>query len=96
MRAQKRDANEPEIIAALEAAGCTVDQLPGGSGRPDLLVGDPQTRLPLLMEVKMPLKATLNPLQKKYHAWSGAKIYLVTTPGVAIEIINHHRKEYRK
>ena len=36
-RAAKRDANEPEIIKALEAAGCRVWQL-NQEGVPDLLV----------------------------------------------------------
>lgn len=39
VRAQRRDASEPEIIAALEAAGLAVDQQE--PPRPDLLVSSP-------------------------------------------------------
>ncbi len=69
MRAQRRDANEPAIIAALEAIGATVEPLPGGNGRPDLLVG---WRGQLwLIEVKLPGER-LNSLQKQWHrAWKG-------------------------
>jgi len=35
----QRDANESEIIEALEKVGATVHQLPTGEGLPDLLVG---------------------------------------------------------
>lgn len=35
--AAKRDSNERQIVAALEAAGCSVDLL-SGSGIPDLLI----------------------------------------------------------
>lgn len=94
MRAQKRDANEPAIISKLDSMGCSVDQLPGGNGRPDLLVGDPMTGLAILMEVKQPLKPRLNPIQKQYHADCKARIHLVTTPGVAEEIVNHYRSKY--
>lgn len=38
-RAESRDENEPQIVAALRAAGCSVEPLPGGGGRIDLLVG---------------------------------------------------------
>jgi hypothetical protein len=96
MRAQKRDANEPEVIAALLAIGCSVDQLPGGNGRPDLLVGDPMTHLPILMEVKIPERFKLNPLQKAYHAACCARIHLVTLPSTAVDIVLNYRKEYRK
>jgi hypothetical protein len=95
MRAQKRDANEPAIISKLDSMGCSVDALPGGNGRPDLLVGDPVTGLAILMEVKVPLKPKLNPLQKQYHADCRARIHLVTTPETAEDIVNHYRKEFK-
>lgn len=38
-RAKRRDANEPAIVAALEAAGAYVQRLDEGGGVPDLLVG---------------------------------------------------------
>lgn len=34
----KRDANEPEVVSALQAAGCSVQRL-DGKDIPDLLVG---------------------------------------------------------
>jgi len=39
-RAAQRDANEPEIVTALEAVGASVERLDAGPGGiPDLLVG---------------------------------------------------------
>lgn len=37
---KRRDANEPAIVAALEAAGCTIWRL-SGVGVPDLLIFTP-------------------------------------------------------
>ena len=67
----KRDANEPEIIAALESAYSTVEQIPTGKGVTDLLVGAVMAcpccghRKPenLLMEVKI-IGGKLNKVQK--------------------------------
>lgn len=50
-RAKRRDANEAEIVRALELAGATVTRL-DGEGVPDLLVGF-QGKSKLL-EVKLP------------------------------------------
>jgi hypothetical protein len=92
-RDQKRDANEPEIVDALEAVGCTVDRLPGGSGRPDLLVG--HDGMDTKMEVKMPGEK-MNSLQKTYHeTWKGAPIHLVFNVGEALEIVAWKRKNRR-
>lgn len=81
-QAAKRDANEPEIIAALKAAGCSVQQL-SGKGVPDLLVGCPvmgrnyifhDQLINLLMEVKAP-KAKLTEDQATWHSeWLGQVI----------------------
>lgn len=84
-QAAKRDANEPEIIAALKAAGCSVQQL-SGKGIPDLLVGMTEYYeltcpdgtvnfdrriVNLLMEVKAP-KAKLTEDQATWHSeWRG-------------------------
>ena len=88
--AQKRDANEPEVVAALEAMGCSVDRLPGGEGRPDLLVGDPKTGGNYLIEVKMPGKA-FNPAQKKWHAeWKGVA-HVAWCPDQACSIVEGYR-----
>lgn len=88
-QAAKRDENEPAIVTALEALGCSVDRVPGGNGRQDLLVGDDGDDTK--MEVKMPGK-TLNPAQKKYHReWKGMPIHVVFTPAEAVYIIEQKR-----
>ena len=80
----KRDANEPEIIAALESAGATVEQLPTGKGVPDLLVGYEGKNY--LIEVKT-AKGHLNCKQFKWHcAWSG-QVEVVYTPQQALDAI---------
>lgn len=89
MRAQKRDSNEAAIVQALVAAGCSVDPLPGGNGRPDLLVG--RAGATYLIEVKdpaaTPAKRRLNPLQKKWHAeWRG-RAHLVETAEQALMVV---------
>jgi hypothetical protein len=63
-RAAKRDANETAIVAALEAAGCTVARL-SGAGVPDLLVK--RRRTLWLMEVKDGKAGKLTPEQKVFH-----------------------------
>lgn len=83
--AQRRDANEPEIVDALVALGCSVDRVPGGDGRMDLLIGFKGHDIK--MEIKMPGEK-LNPKQKTYHAeWKGSPIYLAHTAGEAIAIV---------
>ena len=61
-RAARRDANEPEIIAALTALGAHVEQL-SQDGVPDLLIS--YRRRLYLMEVIGPAKA------KRYRATGG-------------------------
>lgn len=85
---QKRDTNEPEIVAALEAAGCSVDRLPGGEGRPDLLVGYRLNNF--LIEVKMPGKL-LSPKQKAYHANHQGRIHLIRTAEQALCLLEYYR-----
>jgi hypothetical protein len=93
--ANKRDANEEEIVEALKGLGCSVDKLDGGNGRPDLLIGEPKTRLNLLFEVKGE-GGKLNTKQKPYHAaWQG-RIHLVRTPAEAREIVFWYRKVNRR
>jgi hypothetical protein len=50
--ARRRDANEPDIVAAFRARGCSVTLL-DGAGVPDLLVG--RGGRTWLVEVKLPL-----------------------------------------
>lgn len=65
----KRDANEREIIDALESEGCAVQQL-SAPGVPDLLCWIPDAESFELVEVKMPGK-TLTPTQEHWwNAWT--------------------------
>ena len=79
--AKRRDENEPEIIQALEAIGCTVESLDEPC---DLLVG--RGAVALLLEVKMPGgRKTVK--QKKFAArWKGP-YRIVTTADEAIEYV---------
>lgn len=52
---KRRDANEPDIIAALVAVGAVVQQIDGAHGEPDLLVG--YRGGTFLIEVKNPDQA---------------------------------------
>lgn len=80
----KRDGNEKEIIAALEAKGCVVHQI-NGKGVCDLLVCTPE-RKTILVEVKMPSGA-LTAAQIQFHkTWPGEK-YIVTTPSQIADIL---------
>jgi Holliday junction resolvase len=89
-RDEKRDANERPIIDALQAIGATVEQLPGGRGRPDLLVG--HRKITFLLEVKVH-GAKLNPLQVEFHgAWRGAPIHVVHSPIEAIMVVQRRAK----
>lgn len=71
MRAARVDANQPEIVQALERVGCQVLHLHKvGGGCPDLLVKTRGGRL-LLLEIKdgsrPPSERGLNMLQKQFH-----------------------------
>lgn len=74
-RAAKVDDNQPEIVAALRAAGYSVQSIAAvGKGCPDLLVGCRGKNL--LMEVKdgskPPSKRKLTPDEQTWHAaWRG-------------------------
>ena len=74
-RAAKADANQPEIVAALRAAGVTVQPLHTvGSGCPDLLCGFRGVNV--ILEVKdgslPPSARKLTPDQVQWHAdWKG-------------------------
>ena len=92
MRAQKRDANEGGIIATLKSKACSVEQLPGGNGRPDLLVYDPRSNALFLIEVKMPGEK-LNTLQKSWHAaWIGP-VHVAFDNVDALIILAHYRSK---
>ena len=77
----KRDANEPEIVAALEAIGCDVHRL----NKPvDLVVG--YRGRTVLLEVKMP-GGTLTSDQEKFFSLYRGEAYVVRTPERAIEVM---------
>ena len=98
--AKRRDENEREVIDALKAAGCAVQQL-GDSGVPDLLVS---YRMELtLLEVKLPLgarggvahhrgahelAADLTDTQRKWwRDWTGKPAVIVRSPAEALAAI---------
>ena len=89
----KRDANEGEIVEALEAIGCAVHRL----DQPvDLLVAIAQDKRNILMEVKdgakVPSRRKKTDLQEKFFAtWPGEKA-IVTTPEQAVEYVNRMRR----
>ena len=89
-RAAKIDRNQPEIVAALRKAGCTVESLAAvGKGVTDLLVG--RAGIKYLLEVKdgekPPSERKLTPDQEEWHAgWRGQKA-VVNTIEEALEAV---------
>lgn len=79
--ARRRDANEPAIVKALEAAGCDVLR----AHDVDLIAG--RAGESYLLEVKRPKRATesrITPIQKRLRAnWRG-HYAIVTTPEEAL------------
>lgn len=59
----RRDANEPDIVMALEKEGYKVHRI-GDPG--DLLIWNPDSRHWIVLEVKMP-DGRLTPKQKEYR-----------------------------
>lgn len=88
--AARVDANQAQIVSALEAAGATVQSLASlGAGCPDLLAGF-QGR-DFLLEVKNPKQAPnkrkLTVPQAKWHiGWRGT-VHVVLTPDDALRVI---------
>lgn len=88
------DANQPEIVAALRKAGCTVQHLHAvGKGCPDLLCAlDGGT---FLIEVKdgskIPSKQALTPDQAAWHAGWGAQVHIVNSVAGALAIAEMYR-----
>ena len=77
----RTDANQNEIVNALEKIGCTVYKI----GRPvDLVVG--RNALNWLMDVKSE-KGTLTPFQKRFFKeWKG-QVRIVRSPEEAIKVV---------
>lgn len=84
--AKRRDANEPEIIEALEKAGCTVHRLDTPC---DLLVGKGARNF--LVEVKVP-GGRLTRQQKDFiRDWRG-QIRIVESAEEALELVREAYK----
>lgn len=90
MRAAKTDANQAAIVAALRAAGCTVESLHRvGGGVPDLLVGYRGRNM--LLEAKdgskPPSARKLLPGQVRWHAaWKG-DVHVVESVDEALAVL---------
>jgi hypothetical protein len=98
-RAKRRDANEPEVVIALEAVGATVTRL-DGDGVPVLLVGFKGCTF--LLEVKNPNAkgggkyntggGCLTAEQAKWwSSWTGEQAIIVYTPAEALAAIGADR-----
>lgn len=89
-RAAKIDANQPEIVAALRAVGCSVQTLAMvGKGCPDILVGIGKVNL--LMEIKGE-KGTLTDDQEDWHeAWRG-QLAIVRSVEEALALVDAVRR----
>ena len=89
-RAAKVDANQGQVVAALRAAGASVQLLHAvGEGCPDLLVG--YKGLNMLLEVKdgskPPSAQKLTPQQEEWHRdWRGHRV-VVNSPEAALTAI---------
>lgn len=99
-RAKRRDANEPDVVNALVAAGAVVTRL-DGDGVPDLLVGFKGRSF--LLEVKLPMgprgglpehreheggRGDLTAAQVKWwDAWIGEPAIVVRSPSEALAAI---------
>jgi hypothetical protein len=95
----KRDENEPEIIEALQWAGCEVQPL-SGKDVPDLLVlvprWDSAAATLALIEVKNG-RGKLSPGQSAWHeAWATAPVYVAYTPEDALAAVDGLRMPERK
>lgn len=88
--AKRVDANQAQIVSALEAAGAKVEVI----GQPvDLLVGVPGTKLLMLIEVKNPKSAYgkrgANPRQDEFfEKWGHYPIAMVDSPDAALSALN--------
>lgn len=89
MRRARVDSTHRAIVAALRAAGCSVQVLtPGGkddAGLPDLLVGRDRTNF--LIELKS-ARESLSEVQVGWHnRWRGAMPKVARTVGEALRVV---------
>lgn len=88
-RAARRDANEDQIVSALQACGAYVKKI-NGSGEFDLLCH--YRGHTLLLEVKdgrkPPSAQALTPAEEKFHEeWPGDNLYIVNSVDAALDIL---------
>lgn len=88
-RAARRDANEDQVVSALQACGAHVETI-NDAGRFDLLVW--YRGHTLLLEVKdgrkPPSARQLSPAEQKFHErWPGNNLHIVTGPEEALELL---------
>lgn len=83
--ANRRDANEKEIVAALEAIGCDVIRM---HAPVDLLVG--YRNKTLLLEVKTPKGSLTSDQEKFFKSWRGHKA-VVSSIDEAIDAVTNPR-----
>lgn len=86
-KAAKRDANEPEIVQALEGMGALVER----TDKPlDLIVN--VLGVIALADVKDPKRGRLTPAQVEFlDQWAGAPIYVLKTTDDAVRMVNELR-----
>jgi hypothetical protein len=89
-RANKIDANQNNIVAALRKAGATVRIISQGDGIPDLLVG--YRGRTALLEVKdgdkPPSARKLTPAEQKFFSeWNGGICMIVESVEDALEVL---------
>ena len=88
------DANQPEIVAALRKAGCTIQHLHAvGKGCPDLLCAFQGATF--LIEVKdgakRPSAQALTPDQVAWHAGWDAQVHIVNSVAGALAVVETYR-----
>lgn len=91
---RKADANQPAIVKALRAAGCSVQHLHAvGAGCPDLLCA--VNGVAFLVEVKdgakHPSKQELNEAQKEWHASWGSDVHVVNSVEGALAVAHFYK-----
>ena len=85
--ARKTDGNQAEIVAALTAAGYTVEDCSRfGQGFPDLMVGSKAGVL-VLIEVKTPKGKFTKPESAFFCRWEGFPVYIARNVSAALDIM---------
>jgi Holliday junction resolvase len=85
-RASKIDANQPDIVAALRAAGADVMSIAQiGGGYPDIIVGYRGANY--MMEIKPSASAKLRKGQDYFRLWWRGQVCRVNSPEEALKAI---------